>query len=72
MNQRDRHSLDRHITGNYGEDQMKGDEDFEILCEALEFCFVEMGKQGANSSTGHALRQAWIKAREALTKNGRL
>lgn len=32
----DRHmseSLDRYVTGNYGEDQFKGDEEFEIFME---------------------------------------
>lgn len=35
MDRRESTALDRHITGNYGEDQFAGEEEFEIRLEQL-------------------------------------
>lgn len=38
----------------------------------LEMAFVAMGRLGANASTDHPLRDAWVAARKVLKANGRL
>lgn len=52
MDRRQRQELDRHITGNYGEDQMRTYEDYvgsdkeeeaPVLCEACTSFFEEEG-----------------------------
>jgi TRAP-type uncharacterized transport system substrate-binding protein len=43
-----------------------------VLSDALETCFIDMGKAGANGLINHPLREAWEKARAALKIAGKL
>lgn len=43
MNQRERDALDRHITGNYGEDQFKGEPDDEAPDTTNRFLVAMQG-----------------------------
>lgn len=44
MDQRMKESLDRWITGNYGEDQFNDEEEFEAIDEEDEFCDEDCSK----------------------------
>lgn len=37
MERRDAEALDRHITGNYGEDQFRGNETLDVIVENVVF-----------------------------------
>lgn len=66
-NRIDSRELDRHITGNFGEDSV--DSSYEEVVEALWAAFIAMGRAGANGDINHPLRKDWEAAREALTKS---
>ena len=67
MNSRERDALDRHITGNYGEDQM--DQDFERLFEAAQEMhdLVQQWRETGKPVLGR-LSEAHDKLGEALKK----
>lgn len=67
MSQRERNDLDRHITGNYGEDQFNGD-----ITEYLINCLVEISNLPAHECDDArnvaALLRAKMIASDALAK----
>lgn len=53
MDQRGRNALDRHITGNYGENQYGSDDEAECVCG--HFWFQHTGASIACTGTGATL-----------------
>ena len=56
MNTKERNALDRHITGNYGEDQMKGEAGLERLIESANL-MCNLIQQWRESGTVPSLRE---------------
>lgn len=75
MNQRERNDLDRHITGNYGEDQMTRAEEESLDAEA-DACQMQADQQRRDlyvaglQSENHILRARLRVAQDALGKIG--
>ena len=67
MNQRERQELDRHITGNYGEDQI--DSDFERLVEAAQemHALIQEWRESGKQPRFQSMTEAHDKLGESLS-----
>ena len=75
MNRRERQELDRHITGNYGEDQMKDEIDYDDLlaqCDellaALVKCVSEMNLHASRPNFWNGIEEALDIAQALIEK----
>ena len=70
MNSRERQDLDRHITGNYGEDQMAGAAELEGLIETAQVMFdlIQQWRESGTAPNFATLTAAHDQLGEALGK----
>ncbi len=70
MNQRERQELDRHITGNYGEDRLIGEAELEGLIETAQVMYdlIQQWRESGAAPNFADLTAAHEQLGEALRK----